>query len=68
MFCNEISIFFYHVYSLGFGVRTPVFGGFANNKGADQHAHPRKLISAFVIRFLDSIISKQVTSDILISS
>ena len=25
--------------------------GFANNKGADQHAHPRRLISAIVIRF-----------------
>ena len=25
--------------------------GFANNKGADQPAHPRSLISAFVIRF-----------------
>ena len=25
---------------------------FANNKGADQAAHPRRLISAFVIRLL----------------
>ena len=25
---------------------------FANNKGADQPAHPRSLISAFVIRLL----------------
>ena len=32
--------------------------GFANNKGADQPAHPRRLISAFVILFLESIISK----------
>ena len=31
--------------------------GFANNTGADQPAHPRSLISAFVIRFLESIIS-----------
>ena len=30
--------------------------GFANNTGADQPAHPRSLISAFVIRFLESII------------
>ena len=30
---------------------------YANNKGADQSAHPRSLISAFVIRCLDSIIS-----------
>ena len=27
-----------------------VVGGFANNKGADQPAHPRSLTSAFVIR------------------
>ena len=29
---------------------------YANNKGADQPAHPRSLISAFVIRCTDSII------------
>ena len=29
---------------------------YANNKGADQLAHPRSLISAFVIRCVDSII------------
>ena len=28
----------------------------ANNKGADQSAHPRSLISAFVVRCLDSMI------------
>ena len=28
---------------------------YANNKGADQPAHPRSLISAFVNRYLDSI-------------
>ena len=27
----------------------------ANNKGADQPAHPRSLISAFVVRCLDSV-------------
>ena len=26
---------------------------YANNKGADQPAHPRGLISAFVVRYLD---------------
>ena len=36
----------------------PYLRGFANNKGADQPAHPRRLISAFVIRCLESIISK----------
>ena len=38
--------------------------GFANNKGADQPAHPRSLISAFVTRFLESIISRLATSGI----
>ena len=38
--------------------------GFANNKGADQPAHPRRLISAFVIRYSESIISKLATSKI----
>ena len=28
---------------------------FVNDKGADQPAHPRNLISAFVIRFLESL-------------
>ena len=28
---------------------------YANNKGADQHAHPRSLISTFVVRCLDSM-------------
>ena len=30
---------------------------YANNKGADQPAHPSSLISTFVVRCLDSIIS-----------
>ena len=38
--------------------------GFANNTGADQPAHPHRLISAFVIRFLESIICKLATSEI----
>ena len=37
-------------------------GGFATNRGADQPAHPRCLISAFVIRCLESIISKLTTN------
>ena len=38
--------------------------GFATNTGADQPAHPRSLISAFVIRLLESIISRLATSEI----
>ena len=40
--------------------------GLANNKGADLPAHPGSLISAFVIRFLESIISRLTTSEITI--
>ena len=36
--------------------------GFANNTGADQPAHPGRLISPVVIRFLESVISKLATS------
>ena len=36
------------------------------NKGADQPAHPRSLISVCVIRFLENIISRLATSEILI--
>ena len=37
--------------------------GPANSKGADQPAHSRSLISAFVIHILKRIISSLVTSD-----
>ena len=36
--------------------------GFANNKGADQPAYPRSLISAFVIRLLESFVSRHALS------
>ena len=37
---------------------------YANNKGADQSAHPRTLISAFFVRCLDSIISLDYIAEI----
>ena len=40
--------------------------GFASNKGADQPAHARRLISAFVIRLLESMISLFASSEISI--
>ena len=40
--------------------------GFVNNKGADQPAHTHRLISAFVIRLLESFISKHASREILI--
>ena len=33
-----------------------IFGGFANNKGADEHAHPRRLNSAYVFSLLENVI------------
>ena len=41
-------------------------GGVANNTGADQPAHLRSLISAFVIRFLESIICKLAAGEVSI--
>ena len=38
--------------------------GFGHNKGADQPAHPHRLISTFVIRLLESIISILAMSEI----
>ena len=40
--------------------------GLANNKDADRPAHPRSLISASVISFWESAISKLATSEISI--
>ena len=37
---------------------------YANNKGADQPAHPRSLISTFVVRCLDSIMPLVPISEI----
>ena len=37
---------------------------YANNKGADQTAHPRSLISAFVVHCLDGIISLDSIAEI----
>ena len=51
---------------MGLDTRKTVFGGFANNTGADQPAYPLRLISAFVIHVLESIISKLATSEISI--
>ena len=37
---------------------------YANNKGADEPAHPRSLISAFVVHCLDSMIPLVSISEI----
>ena len=53
--------------NMGPDARKPVLGAVvANNTGADKPVHPRSLISAFVIRFLESIIYNLATGEILI--
>ena len=37
---------------------------YANNKGADQPAHPRSLISTFVVQCLDSIVPLLATAEL----
>ena len=56
----------YRLYLNGARRKKPCLREFANNKGADQPAHPRSLISAFVVRLLQSIISKLASSEISI--
>ena len=46
--------------------RENLSSGLANNKGADQPAHTRSLISAFVIGLLESRISKLANGEISI--
>ena len=46
---------------MGLGAR-----GFANKPDTDQPARPRSLISAFVIRLLESIISRLASSKVSI--
>ena len=44
---------------------------YANNKGTDQPAHLRSLISAFVVRFLDSkmpLLAKSIFRRLLLAS
>ena len=56
------SIIFPNVYEPGHEKTCLI--SYANNKGADQPAHPRCLISAFVVRCLDSIISLDSLAEI----
>ena len=51
-------------YNMGLDARKPCLRWFANDTGPDQPAHPRSLISAFVIRLLESIICKLATGEI----
>ena len=63
---NDICLYLVSKGTFGHRREKTCLRGFANNKGADQPAHPRRLISVFVIRFLLSIISRLATSEISI--
>ena len=62
---NEFYNIRYH-WMIGASTRENLSSGVCENTGADQPAHPRRLISAFVIRLLRSIISRLATSEISI--
>ena len=68
--CILKYIFVYCLYNtyIGLGPRCEktCLWGFSNNKDTDQPAHPHRLISAFVISFLESIKSRLATSKISI--
>ena len=61
-FCNLQALKIHVRYWVS--TRENLSSGCANNKGAHQPVHPRRLISAIVIRFLESIISKPASSEI----
>ena len=61
---NEFNMSINTIFSLSYGPQLAKNLGFANNTGADQPAHPCRLISAFVIRFLESNISKLATDEV----
>ena len=53
----------YYFYDMSHVMTKPAFA-ICKQKGADQPAHPRSLISAFVFRCLDSIIPLLATAEI----
>ena len=54
---SNVSIFRFIYFIFEPGHEKMCLMSYANNKGADQTAHPRSLIITFVVRCLDSIIS-----------
>ena len=60
----NFGCFLYFLFSVEPGHEKMCFMSYANNKGADQPAHRHSLISAFVVRCLDSIISLDSTAKI----
>ena len=66
--CREFYRFFAtsfnSIFIIGAVAGVDLSAGLANSKCSDQLAHPRRLISAFAIRFLESIMFKLSTSKI----
>ena len=50
--------------TVGPGHAKMCFMAYANNKGADQPAHPCSLISTFVVRCLDSMVCILALSEV----
>ena len=63
---KEKSSKFYNIFFIWASSRENLSFGVVKNTGADQPAHPPRLISAFVARFLESFICKLATGEILI--
>ena len=61
---NTVSLYISVIILIEHGHEKMCLMSYANNKGADQPAHPRSLISAFVVRCLDSIISLDSIAEI----
>ena len=60
----SFDLYLIYAYNIWASLRENHLVGFVSNKGADHPAHPRSLISTFVICFLESIISRLTTSKI----
>ena len=53
---NKLRTFFWCFAKMSHAIRKTCLMPHTNNKGADQPAHPRSLISTFIVRCLDSMI------------
>ena len=64
IFCDYGGGYIIKVYTYEPGHEKMCLMPYANNKDADQSAHPRSLISAFVVRCQDRMISLVYISEI----
>ena len=66
--CNGLYFLMVLVSIIRASMRENLPSGGANNKGPDQPAHSRSLISAFVIGLLENIIPRLVLAKFQVSS